>query len=56
MGIVNEDGKFEFGIDEKGKLIAVDVLGTPDECRFTSNGIPVSKEVARIWYRKKRMA
>ena len=29
----------------------VDVLGTPDECRFTYLGIPVSKEVARIYYR-----
>ena len=32
--------------------MVVDVLGTPDECRFTYNGIPVSKEVARIYYRK----
>ncbi|MCM8833312.1 MAG: phosphoribosylaminoimidazolesuccinocarboxamide synthase, partial [Candidatus Omnitrophica bacterium] len=23
-----------------------------DECRFTYNGIPVSKEIARIYYRK----
>ena len=30
----------------------VDVLGTPDECRFTFEDIPVSKEVARIYYRK----
>ncbi len=52
LGIVNEDGKFEFGIDEHGKMIVVDVLGTPDECRFTSSGIPVSKEITRIWYRK----
>ena len=52
IGLVNEDGKIEFGIDENGDLIIVDVLGTPDECRFTFDGIPVSKEVCRIWYRK----
>jgi len=50
-GLVNEDGKFEFGFDERRNLILVDVLGTPDECRFTRDGIPVSKEVARIYYR-----
>ncbi len=52
LNLVNEDGKFEFGIDENFNMIVVDVLGTPDECRFTYEGIPVSKEVARIWYRK----
>lgn len=52
LGLVNEDGKFEFGMDENLKMIVVDVLGTPDECRFTYDGIPVSKEIARIWYRK----
>ena len=52
LGLVNEDGKFEFGMDENKKMIVVDVLGTPDECRFTYDSIPVSKEIARIWYRK----
>jgi phosphoribosylaminoimidazole-succinocarboxamide synthase len=51
-GLINEDGKVEYGFDEKRQLILVDVLGTPDECRFTYGGIPVSKEVARIYYRK----
>jgi phosphoribosylaminoimidazole-succinocarboxamide synthase len=51
-GLFNEDGKVEFAFDTLRKLMLVDVLGTPDECRFTSNGIPVSKEVARIFYRK----
>jgi len=50
-GLVNEDGKVEFGYDQNRKLILVDILGTPDECRFTYDGIPVSKEVARIHYR-----
>jgi phosphoribosylaminoimidazole-succinocarboxamide synthase len=52
VGLVNEDGKVEFGYDQNRKLILVDILGTPDECRFTYDGIPVSKEVARIHYRK----
>ncbi|MEK7813346.1 MAG: phosphoribosylaminoimidazolesuccinocarboxamide synthase [Candidatus Desantisbacteria bacterium] len=52
IGLVNEDGKVEFGFDPNRKLILLDVLGTPDECRFTFEGLPVSKEVARIFYRK----
>ncbi|MBI4778467.1 phosphoribosylaminoimidazolesuccinocarboxamide synthase [Candidatus Desantisbacteria bacterium] len=52
IGLVNEDGKIEFGFDPQRRLIMVDVLGTPDECRFTFEGLPVSKEVARIFYRK----
>lgn len=30
----------------------MDAVGTLDECRFTYDGIPVSKEIARIYYRK----
>jgi len=52
IGLVNEDGKFEFAFDLDRNLMLVDVLGTLDECRFTYNGIPISKEVARIYYRK----
>lgn len=52
LGLYHEDGKVEFGFDENRELILVDVLGTPDECRFTFEGIPVSKEAARIFYRK----
>ncbi|MCD5384283.1 phosphoribosylaminoimidazolesuccinocarboxamide synthase [candidate division WOR-3 bacterium] len=52
LGLINEDGKLEFGLDEDRNLLLVDVLGTPDECRFTSKGIPVSKEIARRFYRK----
>ncbi|MBU4548025.1 MAG: phosphoribosylaminoimidazolesuccinocarboxamide synthase, partial [Euryarchaeota archaeon] len=33
------------------ELILVDVMGTLDECRFTFNGLPVSKEITRIHYR-----
>jgi phosphoribosylaminoimidazole-succinocarboxamide synthase len=30
----------------------VDVVGTLDECRFTYDGLHVSKEIARQFYRK----
>ena len=32
--------------------MVLDVLGTLDECRFTYNGVHVSKEVARQFYKK----
>ena len=48
----NEDGKIELAFNEKRHIILVDVLGTLDECRFTYNGVHVSKEVARQFYKK----
>ncbi|NOZ26072.1 MAG: phosphoribosylaminoimidazolesuccinocarboxamide synthase [Nitrospirae bacterium] len=51
IGLKNEDGKIELGFDPQRRLMLVDVLGTLDECRFTYKGIPVSKEIARIYYR-----
>ncbi|HEB75184.1 MAG TPA: phosphoribosylaminoimidazolesuccinocarboxamide synthase [Nitrospirae bacterium] len=51
IGLKNEDGKIELGFDPERRLMLVDVLGTLDECRFTYRGIPVSKEIARIYYR-----
>jgi phosphoribosylaminoimidazole-succinocarboxamide synthase len=51
IGLVNEDGKIELGFDLERKLMLVDVFGTLDECRFTYDGLPVSKEIARIHYR-----
>ncbi|MEK7817719.1 MAG: phosphoribosylaminoimidazolesuccinocarboxamide synthase, partial [Actinomycetota bacterium] len=51
VGLTHEDGKIELGCDPERRLILVDVLGTLDECRFTYEGLPVSKEIARIWYR-----
>jgi len=50
-GLVNEDGKVEFGFDGERNLLVVDALGTLDECRFTFQGVPVSKEAARIFYK-----
>jgi len=52
IGLINEDGKIELGFDENRTLILLDVLGTPDECRFKFDGIPVSKEALRIYYRQ----
>jgi len=52
MGLYNEDGKIELGFDQNRNFMIVDALGTLDECRFTYEGLPVSKEIARIFYRK----
>ncbi|MHC2994993.1 MAG: phosphoribosylaminoimidazolesuccinocarboxamide synthase [Candidatus Atribacteria bacterium] len=52
IGLKYEDGKIEFGLDDNKKLLIVDVLGTLDECRFTFKGMPISKEIARLYYRK----
>jgi len=51
-GLVNEDGKIELAFDDQRKLMVVDVVGTLDECRFTYDGLHVSKEVARQFYKK----
>jgi phosphoribosylaminoimidazole-succinocarboxamide synthase len=51
-GLVNEDGKIELGFDPSRRLMVVDVVGTLDECRFTYDGLHVSKEIARQYYRK----
>jgi phosphoribosylaminoimidazole-succinocarboxamide synthase len=50
--LVNEDGKIELAFDPSRKLMVVDVVGTLDECRFTYDGLHVSKEIARQYYRK----
>jgi phosphoribosylaminoimidazole-succinocarboxamide synthase len=52
IGLRYEDGKIEFGLDVNKKLLIVDVLGTLDECRFTFKEMPISKEIARLYYRK----
>ncbi len=52
LGLLHEDGKVEFGFDEQRKIMLVDAVGTLDECRFSYRDIPVSKEIARIYYRK----
>jgi phosphoribosylaminoimidazole-succinocarboxamide synthase len=54
--LVNEDGKIELAFDDKRRLMVADVVGTLDECRFTYQGLHVSKEVARIYYRRTEWA
>lgn len=51
-GLKNEDGKIELALDDKRQLMIVDVVGTLDECRFTFDGVHVSKEIARQFYKK----
>ena len=51
-GLKNEDGKIELAFDDKRQLMVVDVVGTLDECRFTYDGVHVSKEIARQFYKK----
>jgi len=51
VGLINEDGKIELGFDELRKLIIVDVVGTLDECRFMYEGMHVSKEILRKFYK-----
>jgi phosphoribosylaminoimidazole-succinocarboxamide synthase len=48
----NEDGKIELAFDSQRRLMVVDVVGTLDECRFTYDGVHVSKEIARQFYKK----
>jgi phosphoribosylaminoimidazole-succinocarboxamide synthase len=48
----NEDGKIELAFNPERKFMVVDVVGTLDECRFTYEGLHVSKEIARQYYRK----
>ncbi|MDH7564189.1 MAG: phosphoribosylaminoimidazolesuccinocarboxamide synthase [Candidatus Bathyarchaeota archaeon] len=49
-GLVNDDGKIELAFDPSRRLMVVDVVGTLDECRFTLDGLHVSKEIARQYY------
>lgn len=51
-GLENEDGKIEVAFDEERNFMIVDAVGTPDECRFSFQGLEVSKEFLRNYYRK----
>lgn len=49
-GLELADGKLEWGIDERGGIFLVDAIG-PDELRILKDGIQLSKEFLRIFYR-----
>jgi phosphoribosylaminoimidazole-succinocarboxamide synthase len=51
IGASNLDGKIETAFNKEREIALVDVLGTLDECRFEINGVAMSKEVARKYYR-----
>ncbi|MEK6958324.1 MAG: phosphoribosylaminoimidazolesuccinocarboxamide synthase [archaeon] len=51
IGLEHADGKVELAITPKNELMVVDVFGTLDENRFLWNGIHVSKQVCRDYYR-----
>jgi phosphoribosylaminoimidazole-succinocarboxamide synthase len=52
IGLFQEDGKVEFGFGPEREILLLDAVGTLDECRFAYEGMPVSKEITRIFYRK----
>jgi phosphoribosylaminoimidazole-succinocarboxamide synthase len=52
LGLFQEDGKVEFGFGPDREILLLDAAGTLDECRFTYKGMPVSKEITRIFYRE----
>ncbi|HIH09391.1 MAG TPA: phosphoribosylaminoimidazolesuccinocarboxamide synthase [Candidatus Diapherotrites archaeon] len=51
IGLEHADGKVEFALSPKNELMLIDVCGTLDENRFLWNGIHVSKQVARDYYK-----
>lgn len=65
-GLILVDTKYEFGIDEKGKLILIDEIHTPDSSRFWikktyrsrfKKGLEpenFDKEFMRLWFKEKK--
>lgn len=64
-GLILVDTKYEFGLDDKGKLILIDEIHTPDSSRFwiknsyksrLKKGLEpenFDKELMRIWYKER---
>jgi len=50
-GLELADGKLEWGLSETGEIFLVDAIG-PDELRILKNGIQLSKEFLRLYYRE----
>jgi phosphoribosylaminoimidazole-succinocarboxamide synthase len=53
VGLELADGKLEWAISENGDCILVDAIG-PDELRILKNGVQLSKEFLRSFYRSSR--
>jgi len=51
IGLEHADGKVEFGMNPQRELILVDVCGTLDENRFLHQGVHVSKQILRDYYK-----
>lgn len=51
LGWKHLDGKMEVALNGNGELMLADVLGTLDEDRFEYNGIKLSKQMLRNYYR-----
>lgn len=51
IGLEHADGKVEFAITPEGKLMLIDVCGTLDENRMLYNGVHISKQVIRDYYK-----
>lgn len=51
IGLEHADGKVEFGMSPKRELILVDVCGTLDENRFLFEGVHISKQILRDYYK-----
>lgn len=49
-GIVLADGKLEWAVGASGEILLVDAIG-PDELRLVKNGVSLSKEFLRSFYR-----
>jgi phosphoribosylaminoimidazole-succinocarboxamide synthase len=51
VGAELADGKLEWAVDERGELLLVDAIG-PDELRLLCDGVQLSKEFLREFYRR----
>lgn len=52
IGLEHADGKVEMAISPTGELVMVDVCGTLDENRLLFDGLHLSKQVLRDYYKK----
>lgn len=51
LGLELADGKLEWALDERGRCFLVDAIG-PDELRILKDGVQLSKEFLRGYYRE----